>query len=459
MSVLVNRKVVLNSSKFREETLDGRKFLVVPTVLITDGVHVGNAGALYYPSGTNSKNPSDWNHAPLVVYHPEIQGQLVSARTPDIIEKRKVGYIFNTTYNAPKLIAESWFDIEKTDKVDPRIIPAIRNGETLEVSTGASMAVEDKVGDFGGVQYTGVVHNIHPDHLAILPDQIGACSKDKGCGCGVNVANKSKNMQLVMNQTSYGNILRKIEKAMEVKYGYVYVRDVYDGFFIYSVSLDGERRYYRRDYSVDGDGSVTLVEAEPVEVKWVQEYRTVDGKFVGNTDKGINVDNREKLIKDILACNVGYEETDLKGFDEATLKVRLEKAKGSIVANKTAPVVVEPPVASPAAANPFESFLVANGINAGELQDLILGARDIKTTLITNITAKSDKFPMDWLQKQPIKALQTIESLVVPQQVATAPVQVVNSGWYGGQAVANASPGHKQEPLAPVDVLTLVSAK
>ena len=57
-----------------------------------------------------------------------------------------------------------------------------KRGEMMEVSTGLFSEIEPKPGVFKGRHYKGVVRNLRPDHLAILPDSIGACSIADGAG-------------------------------------------------------------------------------------------------------------------------------------------------------------------------------------------------------------------------------------------------------------------------------------
>ena len=56
------------------------------------------------------------------------------------------------------------------------------DGDIIEVSTGYFADKLDESGEFEGEEYDGVQINLRPDHLAILPNTIGACSVDDGCG-------------------------------------------------------------------------------------------------------------------------------------------------------------------------------------------------------------------------------------------------------------------------------------
>jgi hypothetical protein len=59
------------TTKTTTEILDGREYLVVPMVMILEGVHDGSSGKIYYPKEELQKTPKIWNMKPIVVNHPE----------------------------------------------------------------------------------------------------------------------------------------------------------------------------------------------------------------------------------------------------------------------------------------------------------------------------------------------------------------------------------------------------
>lgn len=173
--------------KTRREKLHGRDYLVAPVSLIVPGVLNGSDGPLYYPIEEVTRNPAVWNGMPVVVNHPTDNGRPVSARNPKVLDKFQIGAIYSATANG-KLAAEAWIDIEKANAVDNRILNALLQGKPVEVSTGLSLTKElaEKDATYNGVAYTHVARNYVPDHLAVLPDQLGACSVKDGCGMLVN---------------------------------------------------------------------------------------------------------------------------------------------------------------------------------------------------------------------------------------------------------------------------------
>jgi hypothetical protein len=182
----------------RYDILEDRKHLVAPMVILTEGVHHGSCGPLYYPKEELAKTPAAWNHKPIVVYHPTMNGLAISACDPVVLNSRKVGVMLNTRYQDGKLKSEAWIDISRVDKVDERIMEFIRNGEIMELSTGVFIDIEEKEGEWNGEKYIGIARNFRPDHLALLPDQIGACSVADGAGLLRNADGRGTKIQTLI---------------------------------------------------------------------------------------------------------------------------------------------------------------------------------------------------------------------------------------------------------------------
>ena len=179
--------IVTNSNAVRRESFEGREHLVVPVVMVVQGVLQGSDGNVLFPPEEIDKYPAAWNGRPIPVLHPEQNGAQVSANSPDIIEKNTIGSIFNAYSEGGKLKGEAWIDVEKAIRLgyEP-LLAQLENGEVVEISTGYFSDLEPKRGTWEGVDYIGVHRNIRPDHLALLPGEVGACSIEDGCGTRVN---------------------------------------------------------------------------------------------------------------------------------------------------------------------------------------------------------------------------------------------------------------------------------
>ena len=182
-SQLITAKSELLGKSVRHDTLDGRDHLVVPVVMIVDGV-MNNALVTHEEY---AKYVSSWDGRPVPVMHPQKNGQYVSANSADIIQRNVIGTVFNSRLDANKLKAELWIDVEKAERLGHgAVVNSLESGGILEVSTGYFSDKEKKAGSFNGQSYVEVHRNIRPDHLAILPNEEGACSVMDGCGTRVN---------------------------------------------------------------------------------------------------------------------------------------------------------------------------------------------------------------------------------------------------------------------------------
>lgn len=157
--------------------------------MIVPGVLNGSQGALYYPVDEVIKNPGIWNGVPVTINHPfDDLGNNVSARDPKIEKKFRIGTVYNDRFSNGKRRAEVWLDEELTKNKAPEVYKLASQGQPIELSTGLFTDNEPvKNGKSpDGREYQFIARNYRPDHLAILPNQTGACSLKDGCGLNVN---------------------------------------------------------------------------------------------------------------------------------------------------------------------------------------------------------------------------------------------------------------------------------
>jgi hypothetical protein len=199
--------------KTREESLNGRKHIVVPVIALVEGViHAMNAkNAEFVSADEFSRAPQGWNGRPLFSGHPIMDGQPVSGNTPQVLEQKSIGQIFNTNSANKKLKTEAWIDEEKSNAVDPTVLERVAEGTPIEVSVGVFVETDDEPGIYQGKRYTGSWHDIVPDHLALLAEgDEGACSRKMGCG--VRAANKGNQPMELLDLDSF-KTLRNIPQS------------------------------------------------------------------------------------------------------------------------------------------------------------------------------------------------------------------------------------------------------
>ena len=206
----------------RRESLGEREYLVAPLTMIVPGVLPGNKGPLLYPEEEVSKNPTAWNNVPIVVNHPMKDGIPVEARSPDILEKYQIGTVFNAKYNG-KLVAEGWFDIDRTRKTNVGIYQQLINNKPIELSTGLYTDNQPFRGTWNGRDYHYIARNYRPDHLAILLTSKGACSIKDGCGVLINkkhdVVDKVERFKQINNQLLVDEINQMLINFNPLRFG------------------------------------------------------------------------------------------------------------------------------------------------------------------------------------------------------------------------------------------------
>jgi len=283
-----------NSYTIREETMDGRKHLVVPVVMMVEGVHCGSKGPILHRGSELAKWTEAWDGIPVTISHPKAEGTNVSANSPEVLDAASVGRIFNTYYE-DGLKAEAWIDYEKIKAKSTDALAAIEAQEHLEVSVGVFNDSEDaqEGAEWNGETYNSIAYNYRPDHLALLPGDRGACSWEDGCGIRVNqkggeeVKDKFQIFQELSQQGYVVSLLnnevgyREIQEALSAKLRdlnsdgvYHYVEDVFDTYIVYSKWIDGGGdTLYKQGYTMDDNENIAF-DGVAVEVKKKVEYVT-----------------------------------------------------------------------------------------------------------------------------------------------------------------------------------------
>lgn len=176
---------------------DGREKLVVPVTMIVPGVLDGSRGPLLYERSDVASSAKSWNGRPLLMYHPVRNGRPVWSTYPGVVAEDGLGEVRNARVRETDgaLIGDAWFDLDRLRTRDaklpvgvPKVLPRLLQNQRVEVSTGlGTINVPVRNGlSFNGKGYVAVARHYKPDHLAVLPDQVGACSLRDGCGLLVN---------------------------------------------------------------------------------------------------------------------------------------------------------------------------------------------------------------------------------------------------------------------------------
>lgn len=307
----------------RRETRDNTEYLVAPAVVLVEGVLNGEL-VLAEEFGAFVDT---WNDVPAPVYHPEGDGHAISARDLEIQDQWVIGRFYHAEVVDNRLRGEFWLNVAKAQALSveaEEVIKRLEAGEPVEVSTGYFREVEHVAGNWNGAPYVSIARHIRPDHVALLPHSIGACSWADGCGTPrANQAALAANEQSEVNMTkpktlvtleiSLDEQLRRIVRAWyeqvrekmapsEVWYS---VLEVFEDRLIAEGS-DG--RYWSYPYTATDEG-VTF--GEPVEVEKTYQPAVASAAVPANNDGGIRMDERNELTGNCGDCPDGQPASDV----------------------------------------------------------------------------------------------------------------------------------------------------
>lgn len=312
--------------EIREAQLEGVTHYVVPVVMMVEGVHNGSRGPLLYTSANLAQNVASWNGVPIVVNHPEDEdGSYISANNPDVMNSELVGRVYNVSFTDGKLRGEAWINKERIGVKSDKTLEIIQNQWALDVSVGVFSDELQESGQWNGEDYRAVATNFRPDHLALLPDSVGACSWDDGCGIRNNensnikkggimpkeqsgskdkyLANSTAVVIDIANADNYMDTVNKLYEvvnSMDSEMNYNYLEAVYENSFIYRRVVRNTRggansRYFQQSYSLDNSGAIAL-NGDPTEVRKDVAYAAVTNNSSSLKRTKFNTNSKQKQM-------------------------------------------------------------------------------------------------------------------------------------------------------------------
>ena len=438
---------------------ENRDYLVIPVVMMVEGVHAGSQGAVYHSMDELGKVPESWNGRPIVIDHPMIDGIPVSANDPEILEQCGIGNVFDTFVDGTKLKAKAWIDELKLQEISVDLYNKIVEGEELEVSVGVFTDNEDVEGIWQDEEYAKIAHNHRPDHLAILPESIGACSLADGCGLGVNQTNNdmeitkllenSKIKDTVLSFSKEGFLLSHIgdyqskgyREKMDAVYSalrgldrngkYHYLEEMYDEYLVYNQSSDDGSTLYRQPYTFES-GKIELT-GDPIEV-----HKQVDYININKQSKEVNMTQKknpcpaclEKVNALITNAESSFAEAD-RGWLETLSEDQLDKI---------APKVIEKEVEK-------KVEVEVNKLTPEDQAALAFGKKQLKERrekYIAGIQANAkDIWPAERLKDLDDDMLERIHNSVVKEEEAPADYSLYGAG------IRRPESADQEEPLLP----------
>lgn len=241
MPMQINVTTRVNASAIRREKHNGRDHWIVPSYTLPGNVIMN--GGLYPASEIDTHYQGlEGTLAPLG--HPQVNGAFVSAFSP---EGLNVGYIGAWNRNAKKsgnrIYVEKWIDVDKANESDggKRLLErleALEKGDDVPpIHTSVAVFLEqieaNEEQKAQGAEWVAKLHSI--DHDAILLDEVGAATPEKGVGMMINadLATPLKANSGALIGESYRERERRLEKAAKDRFApntdeYVWVVDFTD---------------------------------------------------------------------------------------------------------------------------------------------------------------------------------------------------------------------------------------
>jgi len=315
------RKIKCNvdTTNINYTDFEGVKHMVIPVIMAQEGV----MNRLFYPAEEFDGWANTWDGVPVPINHPEIEGVAVSARSPRIQELNSVGYVFNSKYEDKKLKGEIYLNLEKVKKLNADyLIQSFESGEIMEVSTGLYSNVEMVSGKYGDDEYDAIVRNIRPDHLALLPNTVGACSIEDGCGASISVNSCQCGGVCGGKKNSQKEISKLLNLTLEKKYNdLVYIIDIYDNSVIYEFGKN--RSVFKESYAINDD-NVVILEDDAQEVIQKTSYQTLNLSGGNYMTEIQNEETKEEETKEEETTEEVTEEVTEEATEEATEEVTEE---------------------------------------------------------------------------------------------------------------------------------------
>ena len=352
------------ASKVREETIDGKEYLIAPLVAITEGVHTGSEGPVLYKADELRSFVANNDHRPLCLGHPK-RG---SAASKQFIKTRGCGITLGSVWNEENnsLDMEAHVDKAAASAKDKRLLHNLANNVTTEVSTGYDLKLDKTAGEWKGIAYNAEAKSLHLDHVAILLDQVGACSVAKGAGLLRNASEKEqkfwselfKNFEdvpesiyqcmerSIKNVLSFDDTNRQLCELLSTTYGEKgkywegCVREVFPDKVIFRTGYSSGGKLMMQNYSSKDD--VVSLTGTAKEVMLKTEYAVANEQqepLAGSDnpaptpgDKDDSMFKKAEHIAALITAGV-FNEADkptLEGWSDDQLRViKIPKATGS----------------------------------------------------------------------------------------------------------------------------------
>lgn len=267
MTMQVNVTTKVNNQSIRKEVYNGREHWVLPSYTLPANVVMN--GGLYPAEEIDAHYQGlDGTLAPLG--HPQVNGQFVSAFSPEGINQGHIGaWNRNAKKAGNRVYVEKWVDTVVANQSEQgrellERVEAIQRGEDVPpIHTSVAVFLEELEANEQqkalGANWVAKIHSM--DHDAILLHEVGAATPEQGVGLMVNadLATPIKANSGALVGESYRERESRLDRAVRDKFAtgpndYAWVADLTDSQVVI-VRNGGKAEVF--GYSSDG-GKITI---------------------------------------------------------------------------------------------------------------------------------------------------------------------------------------------------------
>lgn len=196
----VNVTTQVNSRQIRKITHNGREHWVLPSYTLPANV-VMNGGL--YPASEIDAHYQGLEGTLAPLGHPQVDGQFVSAFSPEGINVGHVGaFNRNVKKSGNRVYLEKWVDVEVAQRTEEgralleRVEALERGDDVPPIHTSVAVFLDrleaNEEQKAAGAEWVAKIKSM--DHDAILMDEVGAATPEQGVGLMVN-ADQAKPLQ------------------------------------------------------------------------------------------------------------------------------------------------------------------------------------------------------------------------------------------------------------------------
>ncbi|KAA0910677.1 hypothetical protein [Pusillimonas sp. ANT_WB101] len=357
--IQVNITTQVNASKIRKAVHNGREHWILPSYTLPANVIMNNG---LYPASEIDAHYAGLEGTLAPLGHPTVDGQFVSAFSPEGINAAHVGaFNRNVKKSGNRIYVEKWVDVEVAKLTDGgrellERVEALEKGEDVPpIHTSVAVFLEQMEANeqqqAAGAQWVAKIHGM--DHDAILLNEVGAATPEQGVGLMVNAdaATPLKANAGVLAGESFREREQRIDRAARERFApgpddYAWVADFTSEQAII-VRNGGSAEVY--GYSIE-NGKVTFTDTgSPVERQesWVATVTNSFKRFFTHQarpdktmegDMPLTTEEKAGLVTDIGAAVAANIAEQIKPLQDAVtdLQANHKALSESLTANQKA---------------------------------------------------------------------------------------------------------------------------